>query len=112
MHSQSALIFFLFKFWGGRGGMFFIFHLVPTCSFQVPNGFPICSPREFLIAPRFSSHRVAQLLFAHGKWYLIEKQGGLWERGYFLFGLVWPSTHKRDTPFFPFDAIQLDEPKI
>ncbi len=80
-----------FSVWGRRGGEFFF-------PFHVPNMFSLCS------------HRVPQLLFAHGKRYLIEKQGGLWEKGYFLFGLVWPSTHKSDTPFFPFDAIQLDEP--
>jgi len=51
--AQHALkvpqFFFLLSFglWGG----FFSFFL---CSLQVPNGFPICSPRVFSIAPRFN----------------------------------------------------------
>jgi hypothetical protein len=38
--THSALIFFLLSFvWVGEG-FFFIFPLFPTCSLQVPNGFP------------------------------------------------------------------------
>jgi hypothetical protein len=38
---QSALFFFYFKVLGwGVGEDFFHFPLFPTCSFQIPNGFP------------------------------------------------------------------------
>jgi hypothetical protein len=39
MHSK-CLDFFSFEFWVGGGEDFLIFHLFPTCSLQVPNGFP------------------------------------------------------------------------
>jgi hypothetical protein len=40
MHSK-CLDFFLLSFgFGGEGGFFSFFSLFPTCSLQVPNGFP------------------------------------------------------------------------
>jgi hypothetical protein len=43
---------------GGQGEDFFFSFFL--CSLQVPNGFPMCSPRVFPIAPRFSP-----VCFAH-----------------------------------------------
>ncbi len=59
---QSKCPNFLFlKFWvGGKDFFFFIFPVFPTCSFQVPNGFPICSLRVFPIGPPFNSICFAQ----------------------------------------------------
>ncbi len=57
--TQSALIFFLFKFWVG-GGIFFPFSFVPNMFpsrsqwvFNMFHGFPMCSPKVFPIAPCF-----------------------------------------------------------
>jgi len=48
--TQSALIFFLLNVrGGGRRGGFFHFFFVPTCSLQVPNGFPNGVPNSTLL---------------------------------------------------------------
>ncbi len=59
---SKCLDFLSFKFWM-RVRFFFIFPLLPTCSFQVLNmflRFPMCSPRVFPIAPRFNPISFAQ----------------------------------------------------
>jgi len=52
--AQHAFIFFLLSLGGGGGGrgFFFFFPLFPTCSLQVPSGFPI--------APHFNPMCFAQ----------------------------------------------------
>jgi len=39
---------------------FFFFPLFPSCPFHVPNGFAMCSPRVFPIAPHFNPICLAQ----------------------------------------------------
>jgi len=52
--TQSALIFLILSFvWVGEG-FFFIFPLFPTCSLQVPNGFPSGSHGVPNMFPGFS----------------------------------------------------------
>jgi hypothetical protein len=59
---SKCLDFFSFKFGGGAvgEGFFFFLPLFPTCSFQVPIRFPICSPRVSPTAPRFNPICFAQ----------------------------------------------------
>jgi hypothetical protein len=62
MHSKCFDFIFLLSFgWGkGKGDFFFSFYLFPTCSFQVPIRFPMCSLRVFPITSRFNPICFAQ----------------------------------------------------
>jgi len=64
--AQHALIFILLSLGGGRRIFFCFFPLFPTCSLQVPNGFPI--------APHFNPIcfvQIPPLLTYVGRWHSI-----------------------------------------
>ncbi len=92
MHSK-CLAFFSFNL-GVGGRIFFIFPLFPTCSFQVPNGFP--SGSQYVpYVPKFLPLPLAQAK----KWWQtvleIEIACSQWEG----------SAHTHDGPcFFPFQG--------